>query len=184
MKSVFWNDPDPRVRWGNPNFRWGSPSYLLEPGDEGYVELQPGQPGYVPPISPPINNPKPKRKMAELTDADQKAFIDKTVATLKQADIKARLTAAGWDPTQRTTNLENGNTSIMNDEGLVSQLEAALSAAVATRRTDLDNNYDLASATVSSIEGALGKDDQLVKDLRQFRGSLSHAPKKPPGGTP
>lgn len=88
-----------------------------------------------------------------------------------------------WDPTQRTTNLENGNTSIMNDEGIISQLESALSAAVATRRTDLDNNYELASATVSSIEGALGKDDQLVKDLRQFRGSLSHAPKKPAGGT-
>lgn len=183
MKPVFWNDPDPRVRWGNPNLRWGSPSYLLEPGDPGYVELQPGQPGYVPP-SPPQTTPKSTRKMADLTDADQKAFIEKILGTLKNADIKARLTAAGWDPTQRTTNLENGHTSVINDEGLVSQLEAALSAAVATRRTDLDNNYDLASATVSSIEGALGKDDPLVKDLRQFRGSLSHAPTPPAGGTP
>lgn len=122
--------------------------------------------------------------MAQLTDADQMAFIDKVLATLQQADIKTRLTAAGWDPAQRTTNLENGNTSIMNDEGLVSQLEAALSTAVATRRTDLDNNYALASATVDTIQGVLGKDDQLVKDLRQFRGSLNHAPKKPAGGTP
>ncbi len=55
MKYVFWDDPDPRVVWGNKNLRWGNPSYLLEPGDPGYVELQPGDYGYVPP-------PEPKRK--------------------------------------------------------------------------------------------------------------------------
>ena len=41
---------DPAVRFGNPNLRWGSPSYILEPGD----------PGYVPPATPnPLPN-KPK----------------------------------------------------------------------------------------------------------------------------
>jgi hypothetical protein len=35
MKYVFWNDPDPRVVFGNKNLRWGTPSYLLEEGDEG-----------------------------------------------------------------------------------------------------------------------------------------------------
>lgn len=45
--------------WGNKNLRWGSPSYLLEPGDPGYVELRPGDPGYVPPAPP---KPEPKRK--------------------------------------------------------------------------------------------------------------------------
>ncbi len=57
MRFIKWGDKDPRVVWGNKNLRWGSPrSYLLEPGDPGYVELQPGEPGYVPPIST-----KPKR---------------------------------------------------------------------------------------------------------------------------
>ncbi len=124
------------------------------------------------------------RKMAKLTDADQKAFINKIIATIKNADIKARLIANEWDPTQRTTNLENGNTSIMNDESLVTQLEAALKTAVDTRRTDLNNNYDLASATLSLIEGCLGKDDPLVVDLHQFRGQLSQEAKQPAGGTP
>jgi hypothetical protein len=133
-------------------------------------------------------NPKQKEGvsiMAELTDADQKAFIDKIIGTLQDAGTKQRLIAKDWDPTQRTTNLVNGVGSVTGDEGVISNLEAALSTAVATRRRDLDNNYDLASATVSSIEGALGKDDQLVKDLRQFRGSLnrgSSAEKKPAGG--
>lgn len=121
--------------------------------------------------------------MAELTDADQKAFIDKIIGTLKDADIKARLTAGGWDPTQRTSNLVNGQASVTGDEGIISNLESALSAAVKTRRTDLDNNHDLASATVDAISGALGKGDQLVKDLRQFRGSLSNKSPAKPAGT-
>jgi hypothetical protein len=111
--------------------------------------------------------------MADLTDADKKAFIDKIIGTLQDADIKARLVAKDWDPTQRTTSLTNGRQSVTNDEGIISNLEATLSSAVETRRTDLENNYALASATVDSISGALGKDDPLVKDLRQFRGSLN-----------
>ena len=151
------------LRYGTPGARWGGTVA------EVMAALEP--------------TPKPPRKMAKLTDADQKAFINKILATLKNADIKARLIAKEWDPTQRTTNLENGNTSILNDESLVTQLEAALTTAVNTRRTDLNNNYDLASAALSSIEGALGKDDPLVQDLHQFRGSLSQAPKPPAGGT-
>jgi len=34
MRTVKWGDP---VKWGDKNLRWGSPSYLLEPGDPGYV---------------------------------------------------------------------------------------------------------------------------------------------------
>ena len=52
MKTVYWNDPDPRVVWGNPNLRWGSPSYLLEEGDPGWV-----------PWEPPSPTPKPKPKL-------------------------------------------------------------------------------------------------------------------------
>ena len=54
MKYLTWDDPDPRVVFDNPNLRWGDPSYLLEAGDPGYVELQPGQPGYVPPPPKPV----------------------------------------------------------------------------------------------------------------------------------
>lgn len=49
MKPVTW---DSGVRWDDPNLRWGDPSYLLEPGD----------PGYTPPTSPPQPKPKKKRK--------------------------------------------------------------------------------------------------------------------------
>jgi hypothetical protein len=116
--------------------------------------------------------------MSDLTDSDKKSFIDKILATLTTS--KAELTAKGWDPTQRITTLQNGVTSVTNDEGLVSQLDAALATAVATRRTDLDNNYALASATVHLIEGILGKDAPLVRDLRQIRGGFSQDAKPVP----
>jgi hypothetical protein len=42
MKPVTW---DSGVRWDDPNLRWGSPSYLLEPGDPGYVNTAPATGG-------------------------------------------------------------------------------------------------------------------------------------------
>jgi hypothetical protein len=60
MKTVIFDDPDPRLVMDNPNLHWGDPSYLLEEGDPGYVELQPGQPGYV----PPAPRRKPPRRPA------------------------------------------------------------------------------------------------------------------------
>ena len=47
MRIAHW---DEGLTWDDPNLRWGDPSYLLEPGD----------PGYVPPFSSPR---KPKKHM-------------------------------------------------------------------------------------------------------------------------
>jgi hypothetical protein len=37
MRIATWDSGDPEMYFDNPNLRWGSPSYLLEPGDPGYV---------------------------------------------------------------------------------------------------------------------------------------------------
>jgi hypothetical protein len=116
--------------------------------------------------------------MASLTDADKKAFITKIIAGLR--GNAAALTAAGFDPATRIANLENGQTTVLNDETLVSQLEVALKTATDTRRTDLENNYKLASSTVSLVEGALGKEHPFVEDLHQIRGSFSNDTPEPP----
>jgi hypothetical protein len=59
--GVFWNfskDPavwdsdDPDMNWDNPNLIWSDPSYILEPGD----------PGYVPPSPPPTPTPNKNMK--------------------------------------------------------------------------------------------------------------------------
>ena len=49
MKIATW---DSGLKFDDPNLRWGSPSYLLEPGD----------PGYVPPVPPPIPATETKKK--------------------------------------------------------------------------------------------------------------------------
>jgi len=38
MKIVTW---DSGFRFDDPNLYWGNPSYLLEPGDPGYVDPNP-----------------------------------------------------------------------------------------------------------------------------------------------
>ena len=52
MKPAFW---DSGIRWDDPNLRWGDPSYLLEPGDPGYVAG--------PPVSPPTTNKRTSKTM-------------------------------------------------------------------------------------------------------------------------
>ena len=41
MRPIYWDDG---TRYDDLNARWGDPSYVLEPGDEGYV-IPPPQPG-------------------------------------------------------------------------------------------------------------------------------------------
>jgi hypothetical protein len=56
MKPVTW---DSGVTWDDPNLRWGDPSYLLEPGDEGYV-APPGTPLPEPPRKKKTFRPRAK----------------------------------------------------------------------------------------------------------------------------
>ena len=56
MKPLYWDaiNPDTGLPYtfDSPNLRWGDPSYILEPGD----------PGYTPPLSPPTPPKPPKIK--------------------------------------------------------------------------------------------------------------------------
>jgi hypothetical protein len=120
--------------------------------------------------------------MADLTDADKKSFIDKVIGALKEN--KDLLISKDWDPSQRILNLGNGVTSVTNDEGILSKLEQAVTVATTTRRTDLDNNYALASASIGAVESSLGKDHPFVNDLHQIRGGMSRASSPKKAGTP
>jgi hypothetical protein len=37
MRPIYYDSSDPEAYFDNPNLRWGNPSYVLEPGDPGYV---------------------------------------------------------------------------------------------------------------------------------------------------
>jgi hypothetical protein len=74
MKIWYWDDPDPRIVWDNPNLRWGEPGYLLEPGDLGYVQLNPGDPGY--------QAPEPKAKRRRRTSSSEVSQPTNTPSTM------------------------------------------------------------------------------------------------------
>ena len=91
---------DSGLCFDDPNVRWGSPGYVLEPGD----------PGYVPPI-PSVNEPKTKGKRMKhkvyypKRQADQIVwlanFISKlagyaTALSLQPAQVTAALADCGW----------------------------------------------------------------------------------------
>lgn len=73
MKPVTW---DSGVRWDDPNLRWGTPSYLLEPGDPGYVP-DPNSASY------PQTSTQPKRKTKAMPKHDH--------VKAKDADFNAQL---------------------------------------------------------------------------------------------
>lgn len=56
MRTLYWDSGRPEDCFDNPNCRWGDPSYILEPGDPGYVPWTP--PG---PQPQPIVKPKPRQ---------------------------------------------------------------------------------------------------------------------------
>ena len=66
---------DSGILWDDPNFYWGDPSYLLEPGD----------PGYTPPLPPTPTKPKKPKKTR------------KYMASNPTPDPIGELTASGED---------------------------------------------------------------------------------------
>ena len=78
MRTVHYDDG---TRWDDPNFYWGDPSYVLEPGDPGYIAP--------PPISVP-HKPKHKKHTMKLDYIPQsygnlKAWLQKQIAELTAA---------------------------------------------------------------------------------------------------
>jgi len=58
IEITYDMEGDPRIVYDSRNLVWwNGVAVLLEKGDEGWVQLLPGEPGYVPPPEP---EPRPK----------------------------------------------------------------------------------------------------------------------------
>jgi len=123
--------------------------------------------------------------MSNLTDADEKSFVSKMIAGLDgnkailiagQSDVPG----SGWDPTTRIAALKNGEQVLDGLARDVARLEVELKTAMDARRAAHDRNYQLASSSVSSVEGAIGKDHPFAIDLHQIRGGFSKEPAAAP----
>jgi len=98
MRTAFWDSGDPEMYFDNPNLRWGSPSYLLEPGD----------PGYVPPANP-VRETKTKGKKMKHNSYYPGKLADQIVWLVNfNAKIGSHATALGLTTTQVTAIVADG----------------------------------------------------------------------------
>ncbi len=105
--------------------------------------------------------------MGSLNDNEKRAFIAETVTITSQKT--STLTAAGYDPLNRLTQLQTKVATA--DEAEAAQQIAAVAAKEATlaAQNALTEAYKDASAMIDLFEGLLGKDNSLVFQLRQLR---------------
>jgi hypothetical protein len=105
--------------------------------------------------------------MGNLNEKEKRDFVVFVIQTIN--DEAVNLTAAGFDPTTRSADLKSKSEAATAAE--VAQQKAQAEAMKATKASNeaLDAAYEDASAVVSLIEGLLGKDNELVRKLRQFR---------------
>ena len=105
MKEVTWDMPG--LTWSNPNLRWGDPSYLLEPGDPGYVPSEPVFPSPNPnknTYRKMSNNPIPESERPVLALAEDCADgcheIEDSVGLkqTKEVDLRGLITNLKGDP--------------------------------------------------------------------------------------
>jgi hypothetical protein len=92
MKIAYW---DSGLCFDDPNLRWGSPSYLLEPGD----------PGYVSPAPSAVTKTKNKKNMKHNSYYPRKQADQVRWLVNFNAKLASHATALGLTPTQVTAAL-------------------------------------------------------------------------------
>ncbi len=105
--------------------------------------------------------------MSNLNEKEKRDFVVHVLSTVNEASD--RLTAAGFDPTNRAAELKTKSDNATAAEVAQQKAEAEALKATKTSNDALKVAYDDASAVISLIEGLLGKNDELVRKLRQFR---------------
>ena len=108
--------------------------------------------------------------MANLTEAKQRDFSRQVLEVLKSKS--AELSEAGFDSQARIAELETKSADANTAEAeqrVAEEVKQQKTAASNAKRTEL---YEQASATVSLMEGLLGRSHQIVHQLRQVRGRM------------
>lgn len=108
--------------------------------------------------------------MSDLNDPLKESYIGRVADAL--SSYSAELTAKGFDPASRITELA-GAGILIEDAGKARKIaEKAASDAVKHEQGLRDKHYKLAADTVSLVEGLLSKDHELTLKLRSLRSSL------------
>ncbi|WP_321375289.1 hypothetical protein [uncultured Draconibacterium sp.] len=105
--------------------------------------------------------------MTTLNEKEKRDFATQ-VAVITEQNAQ-QLIDAGFDPATRVSGLRTKITTADEAEGTQKEVQAAALDATKASNAALKDMYDDASAFVSLIEGLLGKDNSLVRKLKQLR---------------
>ena len=119
--------------------------------------------------------------MAEMTNADKKAFIASVSSTLK-ANTDA-FAGKDFDPVARAAALDVASKNIDDKVQLRVAAETAYNTALADEQTARMDGYTLANAAVNGVSGALTEQHPLTQKLRKMRGSMHHSAPTPAPAT-
>ncbi len=105
--------------------------------------------------------------MSTLSDARKRDFIIQLLLVMENK--ASELTAVGYDPATKIAGLKLKSDTAEADE--VKQQEAMAAAKDATKlaQNSLNEAYKEASATVELMTGLLGKDNNLIQEIRKMR---------------
>ncbi len=108
--------------------------------------------------------------MAYLTRGHKRDFARQVAELVMQHD--ATLTAAGFAPAQRLTELQNKNATAENKRAAQVTADEAARKATAESVESENAAYEFASSTVDLMVAVLGRDDELSRILRNLRDQM------------
>ena len=100
-------------------------------------------------------------------ESQKRDFVAQIIVLMEQSS--STLSEAGFDPTARIAQLKSELLATEEAEAKQKEIQAASLDATKLTNATLKQAYEDASASISLIEGILGKDNSLVHKLRQLR---------------
>ena len=112
-----------------------------------------------------------------LNESKKRDFVSQLIVIMEQnAQL---LIDKGFDPAAKITELKQEMTAADEAEGKQAEAMAAAKDATQVSNDTLDVAYTDGSATVDLITGLLGKNDNLVKEIKKLRKTGKAKPKNP-----
>lgn len=105
--------------------------------------------------------------MGYLNDSKKRDFVTQLIVIIKQNT--QLLIDKGLDPDSKVVELEAEIKTADEAEGKQTESKVAAKNATALAKQTLKTAYTKSSSTVELISGALGKNHNLVKEIRKLR---------------
>jgi len=102
-----------------------------------------------------------------LNDPKRRDFVSQMIQLMENE--RTEMISKGYDPTNRISQLKDLNTLADQKEMAQQKMAAEAKAATAESKAALMEAYNEASAVVDLVSGILGKNDEMVQQMRKFR---------------